>query len=354
MLSIKWKKFSKGIINIVVVMAIASIAVGCGSIWDNKATSATATDITKGDLKEILVTYKDGGQVTRGQFNTFLNINSLLSKQSAKFKDDIAYQQNMMKQLVTFKVLSSRADDKMKTDSEANTKKQMEKINFLLSAQEGGMKKQLKDADITATDIEQLVLESTLAIALLESKVTDQQIQEAYNKQIAADKSIYDVATLSHILIITADLTNNKEIRTKEEALKRAKEVQNQLNNGGDFVTLSKEYSEDPGSKDKGGKFENINISQLSPEFKKAAAELPLNQVSDPVETTYGYHVIKVESRKSKTMDEVKPNLRSELAEAQENIFLEKELPSLIEINKLPIPPPEAPAEAPKVDVPGK
>ncbi|OXM82601.1 peptidylprolyl isomerase [Paenibacillus rigui] len=357
MLSNNWKKVRKGLIAVLAVMTILTAA-GCGKKAEGDAGTAATT---KADAKEVLVTYKDGGKVTRGEFDTFLNVNLFFYKEYAQYKDDPAFQQDMMKQLVTFKILSSRADDKAKAEADTKAKAQIEQIKTYFGAQEGGLDKQLKDANLATKDVEDFVTRSMQAIAAMESKVTDQQVKEAYDKNLAADKNAYDVATVSHILIGTSDPATGKESRSKEDALKRAKEVQDKLKNGGDFVALAKEYSDDPGSKDKGGKYENVDISQWVPEFKNAAATLPLNQISDPVETSYGYHIMKVETRKTKTFDDVKADLRSQLAEPQIYDFVEKELPTLIESNKLPQPPANPPAaatpaspttEAPKTNAP--
>lgn len=342
MLQNKWKTAKKGLIALLAVMTIVSAA-GCGKKTETGADAAAG----KKDAGEVIVTYKDGGQITRGEFDTFLNTNLLFYKEYAQFKDDPAFQQDMMKQLVTFKVLSGRADDKAKKEADTKTKEQMDQIKMFMGMQEGGLEKQLKDANIAEKDLEQFVSRSMQAIAAMEGKVTDDQVKTEYDKRLAADKNMYDVATVSHILVGTTDTATGKETRSKEEALKLAKEVQDKLKAGGDFVALAKEYSDDPGSKDNGGKYENVEISKWAPEFKKAAAELPLNQISDPVETTFGYHVMKVESRKTKTFDEVKGDLRGELAEPQIYDFVEKELPTLIETNKLPKPE-EKPAATPE------
>lgn len=87
--------------------------------------------------------------------------------------------------------------------------------------------------------------------------------------------------------------------------------------------------------------------------LKKAAIELPIGKISDPVETSYGYHVMKVESRSSKTFDDVKAGLRSEAAQAKIYEFLEKELPGLIQTNNMPKPEATpAPTPAPAADAP--
>ncbi|SCW72239.1 foldase protein PrsA [Paenibacillus tianmuensis] len=343
----KRKPLRRGLMALCALVLVVGVAAGCGKKTDEAATAAA----DKGKPSEVLVTYKDG-QVTRGEFDTFLNVSMFFNKQFAQFKDDPAFQQNMMKQLVTFKILSSRADDKAKAEAEKQFNEQFEKIKGILNAQEGGMEKQLKDAKLEQKDVEEFMKRSITGIVSEESKVTDQEIQTAYNTKLEQDKSAYVTATVRHILIGIKDPATGKESLSKEDALKRAKEVQDKLNKGGDFDALAKEYSDDPGSKDKGGKYENAEISQFVPEFKKAAAELPIGKISDPVETSFGYHVMKVESRKTKTLDEVKPELRSEAAEPKVYEFVEKELPGLIKTNNLPKPEEKKPAEAPKTDAP--
>ncbi|MFV0390079.1 MAG: peptidylprolyl isomerase [Pyrinomonadaceae bacterium] len=83
-----------------------------------------------------------------------------------------------------------------------------------------------------------------------------------------------------------------KESQTKaEEVLKKAQA-------GDDFSALAKEYSQDPGSSNKGGLYENIQKGQMVPEFEKAALALEPGQVSPNLVTTkYGYHIIKLEKK---------------------------------------------------------
>ncbi|NHN35076.1 peptidylprolyl isomerase [Paenibacillus agricola] len=352
MLSTKWKKAKKGLTALAAVITITAVVAGCTDKTDTTATPATpapTTTTVKGDANEVVVTYKDGGKITRGEFDTFLNVNTLFNQEFAQYKDDPAFHQHLVQQLVILKVLSGRADDKVKAEADVKTKAEVEQLNSYLAMQEGGADKQLKDANLTAQDLEQFIGRSTLAMSALEAKVTDQEMKDAYDKHLADNKNAYDIATVSHILVGTKDPATGADSRTKEEALARAKEVQEKLKNGGDFAALAVEYSDDPGSKDKAGKYEDVEIAQWVPEFGKAAAELPINQISDPVETTYGYHVMKVESRKTKTYDELKGALRSEVAEAQGQLFVEKELPTLIETNTLPKP---APTPAPTAPAP--
>src|SRR2546425_7797169 len=97
---------------------------------------------------------------------------------------------------------------------------------------------------------------------------------------------------------------------------KKAEDVLKQVEKGGKFEDLAKKYSEDPGSKDKGGDLTWITQGQTVPEFEKTAFSLTPGQVSDLVKTKYGFHIIKVlekETAHTKAFEEVKDSLRAPL-----------------------------------------
>ncbi|MBK7706736.1 MAG: peptidylprolyl isomerase [Acidobacteria bacterium] len=93
-------------------------------------------------------------------------------------------------------------------------------------------------------------------------------------------------------------LSEHPEISSGADKKTKAEEVLNRVKAGEDFAALAKEFSEDPGSKDKGGLYEGIVKKQMVPEFENAALALEPGQVSpNLVETNYGYHIIKLEKR---------------------------------------------------------
>jgi peptidyl-prolyl cis-trans isomerase D len=146
------------------------------------------------------------------------------------------------------------------------------------------------------------------------------QISDAMLKvQYQANVQQYQVPNrvhVEHILFMTVGKTDAEV----DEIKKRAEDVLNQAKKGGKFEDLAKKYSEDPGSKDKGGDLGWITQGQTVPEFEKTAFSLSPGQVSDLVKTQYGFHIIKVlekETAHTKPFEEVKDSLRAPLLLSQ-------------------------------------
>jgi peptidyl-prolyl cis-trans isomerase D len=147
-------------------------------------------------------------------------------------------------------------------------------------------------------------------------QVSDDLLKQQYMNNIQQ----YQVPSrvhVQHILFMTVGKTTDAEI---EEVKKKAEDVLKQVKKGGKFEDLAKKYSEDPGSKDKGGDLSWITQGQTVPEFEKTAFSLSPGQVSDLVKTQYGFHIIKViekETAHTKPFDEVKDSLRAPLLLSQ-------------------------------------
>jgi parvulin-like peptidyl-prolyl isomerase len=93
---------------------------------------------------------------------------------------------------------------------------------------------------------------------------------------------------------------------------KQAEELLAKIKAGADFAELAKKYSEDPGSKDKGGDLDYFPRGQMVPEFEQTAFSLPPGQVSDLVKTQYGFHIIKVVDKQAgatQTLDQVRTQI---------------------------------------------
>ena len=151
---------------------------------------------------------------------------------------------------------------------------------------------------------------------LVKISVTDQDA-EAYYKAHQDEYRTPESARARHILI-RADRSAPEA--QKKEARGKAEEVLKKVKAGGDFAKLASEYSEDPGSKQNGGDLGFIQKGRMVPEFERAVFSLKPGQVSDVVETQFGYHIIKVEDRKESAVepyDKVKDKVKEKVLNDQ-------------------------------------
>ncbi|MDI3289499.1 peptidylprolyl isomerase [Polyangium sp. 15x6] len=100
--------------------------------------------------------------------------------------------------------------------------------------------------------------------------------------------------TVKHILVRYKGTKNADAsiTRTREAACLRAMEARDKLREGADFDEMVKEYSEEPGAASRGGSVGEIERAQVVKPFADAAFELSVNQMSDVVETEFGFHLI--------------------------------------------------------------
>ncbi len=131
---------------------------------------------------------------------------------------------------------------------------------------------------------------------------SEEEIRQAYQEE--------RYATLRHILFITEGHVEEE----KPEIRARAEGVLARARAGEDIGELARLYSEDPDTKDKGGLVENIARGEMLEDLDKAAFSLPIGQVSDLIETPYGYHILQVVERKQdpRPLEELRPALVSE------------------------------------------
>lgn len=119
---------------------------------------------------------------------------------------------------------------------------------------------------------------------IIKGSVSDADARKLYDEQVQKLKP-EEEAQASHILVAT-------------EA--EAKDLKEKLKNGGDFAALAKEHSKDPGSKDTGGDLGFFTRGQMVPQFEEAVFSMNKGDVSDPVQTQFGWHIIKLVDKRTK------------------------------------------------------
>jgi peptidyl-prolyl cis-trans isomerase C len=200
-------------------------------------------------------------------------------------------------------------------------------VRMLLLADEGRRRK-LNETDAFKNQV-QYFTDSVLATqADLEIKrqvSNDLGLLKAYHE---AHKSEYEQVHVRHILIrmqgSPIPLMPGQKDLTEAEALAKAREIRQKLEQGGDFAELALKESNDVGNNSKGGDLGFIKHGQYLPSFEEAVFALPNGGLSEPVKTQYGYHIVKLEERKpTKTFEELRPELEKILGNEAIRKFVE-------------------------------
>ena len=238
---------------------------------------------------------------------------------------------NLLQRLIITKVLIGRANDADKAKAKEASEKLMTDAKKQFSTEELFIQ-QLKATGMSLDQFRSRAFEQTLCEIVIERevksniKISDEEAKIFYEANPARFERPESVRT-AHILISTVDKATQKPISTekKKEKEKIAKDVKARADKGEDFAKLVKDFSEDTGSKDKGGEY-TFSKKEMVPEFETAAFSLKVNQISDIVETRFGYHIIKLLQKippEKVAFDKVLPDLKEGLTQQE----LQKQMP---------------------------
>lgn len=178
--------------------------------------------------------------------------------------------------------------------------------------------RQLLAMGFTVEDLAAQILERAICEEVvdreLKSKVviTEDQVKQFFAEN-AEQMERPETVRASHILISTRNAVTDQDFDDAQKKEKRqlADKVLARARKGEDFAALVKEFSDDPGSRDKGGEY-TFTRGQMVPEFEKAAFALKTNEISEVVTTRFGYHIIK--------LSEHTPAEKLELAKVEKDI----------------------------------
>lgn len=164
------------------------------------------------------------------------------------------------------------------------------------------------------TSIEDLAAAKNLPISVVMNDIRMNLIMEKVGeKKVKVTDADYSEWILARHILINFNKDESDEAKKKEIARKRIDEILQKLKDGGDFAALAKEYSEDPGSKTKGGSLGWTAKGAWVKEFEDAAFALKPGEISAPVESPFGYHIIKVDKIGSQADASEKQELRKNI-----------------------------------------
>lgn len=235
-----------------------------------------AQEAKKKNIKISQIEVDDGVKKVRTRFQTEAEFNEELKGQGMTFPE---FREHIQKQLATIKLIDAEVKAKITPPTDKEIQDLYEKI-------EAVSKNKPLPSGMTATEVDEL-------------KALARAVQGRFGERARA----------RHILLRVAPTASASE---KDAVLKKMKDIQAQLKKGEDFAALAKKYSEDPGSKERGGDLGYFGRGEMVPPFDKAAFSLAVGDTSDIVATDFGYHIIRVEERKAASkmsLDEVKDDL---------------------------------------------
>ena len=221
-----------------------------------------------------------------------------------------------VEQLIADKIVATEAKKEKVTITDEELNEEVDKLKESYGGED--VFNQMLESNNTTVDVLKEDLKNYLTIRKLlepQIKITDEELQTYFEE----NKDSFG----------EAEQVNASHILVEDEAT--ANEVKQKLADGADFAELAKEYSTDEGTKENGGELGFFAKGTMVTEFDDVAFTLPINEISDPVKTEYGYHIIKVVEKKeakeanfddSKT--EIKETLIEQKLETEYSTWLEE------------------------------
>jgi peptidyl-prolyl cis-trans isomerase C len=316
------------------------------ALWQWQTPARAASTNTSADIfPDPVIASGKGFEIKRSQLDdAFLSYSTSVAANGGSIPEDqrSEIRSKLLDHLIITRILTSKAT----ADDRAATRKMVEdNIDEARKAAPSpeAFDAQIKASGMTLEQVRARAYEEQLARRVLERETTNGiTISAAAAKQFYDDNpakfEIPEQVRVSHILLSTLEPPDPLNPRTqprplppekKREKEKLARDLKARADKGEDFGKLVKQYSEDPGSKDKGGEYK-FPRGRMVPEFEAAAFSLKTNQISDVVESQFGYHIIK--------LLEVFPARHQEFAEVRTNIMgylvakeAEKTLPAYLD-----------------------
>jgi peptidyl-prolyl cis-trans isomerase C len=252
----------------------------------NKVAVVNGTVITQEDLDKEMKQFQQ----------------QLLSRgRSPSDSELVGIKNEVLENLINLELLYQGAQKNGSILDEADINKQLEEIKkqFSNEAEFGGVlaKMNISEADLRSKLKKNMAIQQFIDTRFAQKvTISGEEAKSYYDSHLDSFKQPEEVKA-SHILI---KIDSQDKESQKAEALEKLKEVQKKLNKGDDFAALAKEFSQGPSSA-RGGDLGYFRRGQMVKPFEEAAFALRPGEVSDIVETRFGYHLIKVFDKKPET-----------------------------------------------------
>ena len=324
----------------IVKLFVAALGVALLAVPASHAvTASTPTNSANAKLTELfgdpVIAKGKGGEIKRSQLDSaMVSIKSTAAARGQNIPPEqmTMLERQVLERLIQIQLLLNQATDADKAKGQESSTKRLDAI-LKRAGSEEALTRQLKSVGLTQAELKAKMLEEATAEAVLERElkvaISDDAAKKFYDENPTRFEEPETVRA-SHILIATKDQATGTDLTEAQKKAKRklAEDLLKRAKAGEDFAALAKEYSDDPGSKDKGGEY-TFPRGQMVPEFESAAFSLNTNQVSDIVTTQFGYHIIKLSEKIpaqkvafAKVADDLKEGLKQqEMQKLMPNFF---------------------------------
>ncbi len=323
------------ILVVCVLIAGYGIHVSAADKTSKKQTEKKADSTAKKEEKLPNAAIVNGKPIPMSEYDAGLeqlNRQIAMTGKTPDEKQMPALKQRIIDNLVARELLIQEVGKQGIKADEAEVNAQLDAVKKNASPEE--FANSLKQMNTTEPALKEFFA-SQLAIKKLIDKevaskapVTPQEVKAFYDGNPDVFKTP-EMVRASHILVKVDEKATPEE---KAKALEKMKAIQKRIKGGEDFAKVAKEVSDCP-SKEKGGDLDFFQKGQMVPEFENAAFAMKVGDVSDIVETQFGYHIIKLTDKKEPgvmSFDEIKPRIEQHL----KNEKMSQEFPKYVETLK--------------------
>ncbi|MCD1146817.1 peptidylprolyl isomerase [Peptoniphilus sp. KCTC 25270] len=283
-------------------LALSLILTGCGK-KEGVAATVNGVDIP---MEEYVEEYKITAQQAMAQYGEDYLTQPAMGEENKTVA--VQLRENILKNLIQMEILRQDAEksDVVVTDEEVEDYINQNKE---LYGGEEGFKKALEEQGLTEDYYKTytkrgLLIQKYPQAKMEEMKPTEEELKAEFDK----DPETYATVTASHILVATEE---------------EAKAIKAELDGGADFATLAKEKSTDKGSGANGGELGSFGKGAMVKEFEDAVFGMEVGEISDPVQSQFGFHIIKLTDKKS-DFEAVKESMSQKIAQTKLTEYVQK------------------------------
>src|SRR5581483_9511914 len=283
-----------------VLLAVGTICTTLARAEDKPASAGAGASKVEDLFPDVVVIKGKGFEVRRSRFDEdMINVKAeAMSKGQEIAQAQLpVLQRRVLDRLILDQILLSKATAADKAKGKEEGDKQFELIRKNEPSDEV-LSRKLRAVGLTADKFHARLIEQFTVQPMLRAKatITEAQVKKFYDDNPSKFEEP-EMVRLSYILMATADPKTGTPLSDEQKKAKKKQmeDVLKRARAGDDFTKLAKEFSDDPRVKENGGEIKITHNNQgIPPEFEAAAFSLKTNQVSDVVNTMYGYCIIKL------------------------------------------------------------